>query len=274
MADSALSSIIALLSAFSGGTTTQTNNGSTTTDSGGTTTKQTVMSQDTINGMLKSALESNQGLASVVSGEKSAGLYNSSTNTMLTNDLLSRLTTQVAAQAAPTVTTTTPVTRTVSPSTTVTETPAKVSPVMGASAAGGLGLLSLAKTPIDQFMKKLGKGSVDESTSGDISSAISGGIVDSGNTGIDFVNTTTLAGIDSASDGITDTVSDAVASTGNNESALSAFTDALNDSDSFSGASDWLTENYADVADNVAETIADNSDSGGSIWDSFKEWFA
>ena len=110
----ALGEITELLKLFTGkaGGTNSSNSISETT-SGGTSTKQTVMSQDVINKLLQSALEGNQGLSSVVKGQQSAGLYNSSTNTLLVNDLLSRLTTQTAAAAAPTVTTTPQTTKTV-----------------------------------------------------------------------------------------------------------------------------------------------------------------
>ena len=82
--------------------------GKTTTTSGGTETSGKVIDSATLQGLLKSALESNSGLASIVSGQQGAGMYNSTTNSMLTNDLLSRLTVNTAAAAAPTVTSKTP----------------------------------------------------------------------------------------------------------------------------------------------------------------------
>ena len=75
---------------------------STITTSGGsrTVTESTDIDQETVNKLLQSALESNAGLAQVSQGQRAAGLYNSSTNRLMTNDLLSRLTAQVAASTA------------------------------------------------------------------------------------------------------------------------------------------------------------------------------
>lgn len=70
-----------------------------------TTTKNPNISQEGINAMLQQLLGSNQGLASITSGQNSSGMYNSSVNTQLTNDLLSRVTGQVAALNAPETTT-------------------------------------------------------------------------------------------------------------------------------------------------------------------------
>jgi hypothetical protein len=71
----------------------------------GTTTTGTSISSDAMAAMLKSVLESNQGLASTALGEHSAGLYNSSTNQLLQNDLITRAASQVAQQAKTQVTT-------------------------------------------------------------------------------------------------------------------------------------------------------------------------
>ena len=88
-----------------GGTQTQQTTGgstssqtSTTSNSGGTntTTVQNNVSPEAVNALVKSILEGTSGLASVASGAKNAGLYNSSTNTLLSNDLLAR----AAAEAA------------------------------------------------------------------------------------------------------------------------------------------------------------------------------
>lgn len=109
---SELDVLASLLKMFQGEKTS-----STKTDTGGsfTETQQTQMSPEIMAGLLKSALESNQGLASVSQGQRSAGLYNSSTNRLLANDLLSRLTARtaeagapkvVSRQAAPTISTT------------------------------------------------------------------------------------------------------------------------------------------------------------------------
>lgn len=87
------------------------NKGKQTSTSGGTTTESTQIDQKTLDALLKQALEGNQGLAAISSGQSGAGLYNSSTNRLLTNDLLARVATDVAAKTATS-------TRTVSPQTT------------------------------------------------------------------------------------------------------------------------------------------------------------
>jgi hypothetical protein len=105
-----LGDLAALLGLFTGSESTQTT--------------QTQLSQEAMNSMLKSALESNRGLAAVSSGQRQSGMYNSSTNQLLTNDLLSRLTGEIAQRSAPTVQ--------------KTSSPAKIDPMMG---VGGLLLL-------------------------------------------------------------------------------------------------------------------------------------
>jgi hypothetical protein len=66
---------------------------------GAKTTQSTfeTVSSDKANAYIKQIMESSQGLAAVSSGQKGAGLYNSSTNQLLTNDLLSRTAGQTAA---------------------------------------------------------------------------------------------------------------------------------------------------------------------------------
>lgn len=85
---------------------------SKTTTSGGDTTQQTQLTPEALTHLLNTLMSSNQGLAKVASGEKSAGLYNSSVNTQLINDLLSKTSGEVAVRAAPTVTTRTPTVQT------------------------------------------------------------------------------------------------------------------------------------------------------------------
>lgn len=83
--------------------------GETTTTAGGTKTETTneSISQDGMNEMLKSALANTQGLAAISSGQRIAGGYGSSVNTMLTNDLLTRTASQIAQNNKTTTRTTT-----------------------------------------------------------------------------------------------------------------------------------------------------------------------
>lgn len=72
--------------------------GSSETTSGGTKIETTNegISQEGMNEMLKSALANTNGLAAISSGQRVAGGYGSSVNTMLTNDLLTRTASQIA----------------------------------------------------------------------------------------------------------------------------------------------------------------------------------
>lgn len=148
-----LTSLLKLFQTFSGSSGTQTT-------SGGSSTKQTILSQDALNAMLKSAMEGTggvQGLAQVAGGQRAAGMYNSTVNTQLTNDLMSRLATQTAVAGAPTVTT--------SPKTTVTT----AAPGVGMGGVGMIGGLSLAKNVLDpksrkSLLEQLGLGDSGSST--------------------------------------------------------------------------------------------------------------
>lgn len=91
-----LEALASMMKLFFGG------GGSTQTQQGGTTTQTTsnALAPDVIAQFLKQALESNSGLVSTLQGQKSAGLYNSSTNRLLANDLLARMSAQAATNAS------------------------------------------------------------------------------------------------------------------------------------------------------------------------------
>lgn len=81
------------------GKTTTTSGGDTTTSgTNSTVTSDSGISQDSMNQMLQSALGSTQGLASVAIGQRTAGGYNSATNKLLVNDLMTRTASQIAQQ--------------------------------------------------------------------------------------------------------------------------------------------------------------------------------
>ena len=109
----AVTDLIKLFTGNSGGSNT------TTTTSGRIGTKQTKISSELATQMLQNALESNQGLAAIAQGQAGAGMYNSTTNKLLTNDLLARLTANIAEKAAPTVESISPTTQTVKVANTV-----------------------------------------------------------------------------------------------------------------------------------------------------------
>lgn len=82
----------------------------TTTTTPSSQTEQTMLSKEAIDSLLKGILEGTTGrpgLASIVSGQRTAGLYNSAVNTLLVNDLLARAAGEVATKAAPRVVTST-----------------------------------------------------------------------------------------------------------------------------------------------------------------------
>lgn len=94
-------------------------------------TQQTNLSMEGLDAVLRQILESNQGLASVARGQRNAGLYNSSANTLLTNDLITRAAGEVAKINAP-------ITRTSTGQRTVQEAPLSISKGLGTIAAGTL----------------------------------------------------------------------------------------------------------------------------------------
>lgn len=113
-----LDALASLMKLFVGG------GGSKTVEQGGTQntvqTSANALAPDVIAQFLKQALESNSGLVSTLQGQKTAGLYNSSTNRLLANDLLARMSAQAATNAAQVGGKTVTTTQTGTPSTRVT----------------------------------------------------------------------------------------------------------------------------------------------------------
>lgn len=64
------------------------------------TTTSSNISKEGVDGLIQQILSSSQGLAQVSSGQKAAGLYNSSANSMLTNDLITSAAGKVGALQA------------------------------------------------------------------------------------------------------------------------------------------------------------------------------
>ena len=244
----AITDVLKLIQSISGTT-------GTSTTTGGTKTTQTKLDQNTVNGLLKSALESNQGLASVTQGQVGAGLYNSSTNTMLTNDLLSRLTTDIAAKSAPT---------------TVTSTPTKTvqsTPGLGTAGMLGLGAVSLLKNPIDKILSGIKTGG----------SSVAG----------NSMSTAALNGWDTE---MTGGASDAIESTADmSTAALSGFSVADSGATDMADAAfnagsgsfdNWFSDNYSNVASTISDTVSDSGGEGdwlsgiGDAVSGVKDWFA
>jgi len=83
----------------------QTDSGYTTTHSGSVNTSKLDISQAGIDQLVNDLMSSNSGLASLTSGAHVAGVYNDSTQTLLANDLISRITGEVAAKTGTTTAT-------------------------------------------------------------------------------------------------------------------------------------------------------------------------
>jgi len=109
MAESAAASNILLLNALATLPKTLFGDSSTQTTEGGTSTKQTMLSKDAIDALMKGLMEDERsGLAKIASSQKIPGMYNSTSQQLMINDLLARSAAEVAKAGAPTVTTTAP----------------------------------------------------------------------------------------------------------------------------------------------------------------------
>lgn len=76
----------------------------TTTTSSSTQTTGSNVSKEGMDELVRQILGSNQGLAAVALGQKTAGLYNSPTNTLLVNDLITQTAAKLAVAKAGTTT--------------------------------------------------------------------------------------------------------------------------------------------------------------------------
>lgn len=134
-----------LLQGITGVTDLVTDKKTKTKTSGGTTTQTSGLdiTAEGRNKLIEDALSSNSGLAETSSGKNRAGLYNSSTNQLLVNDLLDRVSASVDRDTAKQVTTTV-----ASPTSQTAVTPARVG--LG-DAALGIGGAVAAKEIYDIF---------------------------------------------------------------------------------------------------------------------------
>lgn len=95
MADKAIGVVDDFVSLFRGKKTSKTTNNKKTLN---TTTKESEeVSAEKAMALIQRILGGTQGLAALAQGEKGSGLYNSTVNQQLTNDLLARSTAEVAA---------------------------------------------------------------------------------------------------------------------------------------------------------------------------------
>lgn len=210
---SSLDSLINLLGSFKG--TSQTSS------------TQSNVSSEGVNAILQQILGSANGLASVAGGQKSAGLYNSSTNQLLTNDLITRTAGEVAKQQAG--------------STTTNKTSAKISggDVLGILALSGA--KNLLGPTVSGIAKKSGAGNLGQSLANSL------GLGDS--TASDALSNVPASSIDPSEFNAMDFVP-------------SGITDALADF-----GSNLATDTATDVASSVASDAATDvaTDSGGDF---------
>lgn len=108
---------VALLQALMGLPAMLSGKGNKQVTSGFTETSQKQVSSEAMAAMLKSMMEDEGGgLAKIASGQKTPGLYNSTSRTLMVNDLMARSAAEVAKASAPTTVTRTPsYTQTVAP---------------------------------------------------------------------------------------------------------------------------------------------------------------
>lgn len=169
-----------LISTFTsgGGTTT------TSSPKSQTTTSQTQLSSDNVLGLIQQLLGGTNGLASVAQGQANSGLYNSSVNTQLANDLISKTSTQVAAAAAPKVET-----QSTTGSTQVATNNAQLDPTSSLLTAGAayIGGKILKRTGVLDTLNKGVDSAIDSifGSSGGVASSV-GDFASSLSSGVDF----------------------------------------------------------------------------------------
>lgn len=144
-----------IIGLFSGKSTT-----STETTAPSSSTETSSIDKAGMDALIKQILDSNRGLASVTQGQRSAGLYNSSTSSLLANDLITRAAGEVAARNT-TKTTTSPGT-----SRSTTQVTPGALQGKGTAVTGGLGALGLANKVFGANKKTPGLGNLYEAVSG------------------------------------------------------------------------------------------------------------
>lgn len=290
----------------SGTQTTNDNRSSTSTTSGGTTTVTTSQSvaPGAVDAVIRSIMEGTSGLASVSSGQRTAGLYGSSTNQLLTNDLVARAAGE-AAKLNQTQTQTTVRPDTVQTTqnaggqtTSTNQTAKREAPVSGSTAgtaAAALGALQLIPKDVkDSILTGLGikvggKGAATTGASGAASAAAADRIAPSTN------DPAGLAALDSAAVG-TDGLAQSVAGTGVEGGdqylgsagsgidisqgadqdvggySLSA-SDSGDASSVFDGAGDTISQGLGDAGDALGGFLSGVGDTASSIFGSAGDWF-
>lgn len=274
-----LSGVANLAGLFLGSNSTVTNSGGTTTvtESGGTTTmtQQESVSQAAVDALVNSILSGTQGLAAVSSGQKGAGLYNSSTNSMLVNDLIARSAAEGAKlnKTTTNTTVTSPTTRTqVAPQTTsTTVTPAKINPITAAGALAGLQMIP--KDVKNSILKGLGiktagtAAASSASSSDDLSTKVA---APSGNGDFGYDQSTGAA---VGTDGLSQAIGGLSAYNDFSESPLDFGPQQVTDDSSFiSSISDFLSTSDTSAVDSVIDSVTSLADT--DIIDTAADFFS
>lgn len=269
-----LSSILSTLFGSPSTTATTTKTGGTTTGTV-TDTKQTNVSDAGIQALIKQMLEDQStGLAKVASGSKVAGLYNSSSQQLLVNDLLARAAANAEIARSPT-TTTQAKSETTPTSTTTTDT--KSAGLVGTNAtASNLALPALA---LGVLMKKDEQGKSGFSS---LSEAISGAF---GNDSASASNAP-LASVGSSVADITgSSAASFLTGAATPEMSIAPASSVIDTIGSLvaSGSSDIIgdllsslgTSTATDVATNIATDVAEETAPSvfEGISDFFSDWF-
>lgn len=254
----------------------------TTSEEGGTTVKGTSLTPEAINAMLREMTEGGlsgngsggiAGLAAIMSGQKSAGLYNSPTTMQLMNKNATNIAERAALASAQTTTTTTP----------KKSTQVQKQPGMLSTPAGQIGLIlggaSLLKNK--KFRKTIGLDSADEvaaamapqtiegfnqSVAADASDYIGTSI----NESVSAIESSSIASMPQVFDGASEALTSFVSS-GGGEAITSAISDLSSglESTAIEAGSELLSESGSAVAD----IGADSGDLLSGITDFF-DWFA
>lgn len=232
--------LLNLASLFLGKSGSSSTSGGSSTEKGTiTNTVQESVPQAAVDAAIKSILEGTQGLAAVTSGQKVAGLYNSSTNTLLANDLVARAAAQGAALNKTTTTTQNrDITTLREPTVTSQTTNPQISPTTGLGILGALQVLPTVKDSLGGILAKK-KFKVD-----DFEDAEPGGNVTTGSSGIDTA--TGIPAVEFSASPVVDVASIAQA-TGLDEGLLSAGTDIVDTGIISDGAVDFGSAIGSDI---------------------------
>jgi hypothetical protein len=120
--------LMQLLQGLTSRTVSDSGSTQTQTSSGETTSTSNKLDPAAVQAMLKTILEGSQGLASIAGGDHSSGIYNSTTQQQLINDLLARSTAAIAEKQQTTTQTKSPTSITSTKSGTVQKTSAAIDP--------------------------------------------------------------------------------------------------------------------------------------------------